>query len=340
MRILAVAPGPDFSVADVHNGWVEALRELGCHVVSFDLGERLTFYARTRLETAPGQYSAGLDPNEVIQLALSGLYSTLYLVQPDVMLVTSGFYSNAGLLDRVRYNGTRVVLLHTESPYEDDRQIRRAEFADINLINDPTNIDRFRAVAPTWYVPHAYRPSVHRPRPPKPECASDFAFVGTGYPSRVDFFETVDWTGIDVTLAGNWQQLRDDSPLQKYLAHDVELCVDNSDAVDLYASTRMSANLYRRESERPELSAGWSMSPREVELAAVGTFYLRDARGESDEVLGMLPSFSGPEDFGEQVRWWLAHDDERDTLAAQAQRAVAGRTFASHARMLLRLLGG
>jgi hypothetical protein len=100
----------------------------------------------------------------------------------------------------------------------------------------------------------------------------------------------------------------------------------------------MSANLYRREATRPELATGWAMGPREVELAAMGTPFLREARGESDEVLGMLPAFDGPGDFGEKLRWWLARDGDRAEAAAKARRAVAERTFDAHARRLLRLL--
>ena len=37
MRILIVHPGPDFSVHDVHVGYVEALRELGVETVEYNL---------------------------------------------------------------------------------------------------------------------------------------------------------------------------------------------------------------------------------------------------------------------------------------------------------------
>jgi hypothetical protein len=339
MRVLAVQPGPDFSVVDVHKGWTEALTNLGCAVSDFNLGERLTFYSRAQVRVEPGVYSEGLTPEQAIQLTLNGLYAAMYVVVPEVLLVTSGFYVTAELLARVRAHGTRVVLLHTESPYEDDRQLERAAYADINLINDPTNLEQFRAVAPTWYVPHAYRPSVHHPRPCRDGYRSDFAFVGTGYPSRQAFFERVNWTGLDVALAGNWPGLTPESPLHQYLAHKPDECCDNTEAVDLYAGTKMSANLYRREADRDALVQGWAMGPREVELAATGTFFLREPRGESDTVLSMLPSFSEPEDFGEQVRWWIAHPEQREAAAEQARTAIADRTFTNHAKMLLRLLG-
>ena len=42
----------------------------------------------------------------------------------------------------------KVVLLHTESPYQDDEQLERAAHADVNLLNDPVNIDAYRELGP------------------------------------------------------------------------------------------------------------------------------------------------------------------------------------------------
>ncbi len=164
---------------------------------------------------------------------------------------------------------------------------------------------------------------------------SEFCFVGTGYPSRVEFFEQVDWTGIDAAFGGNWQKVGDDSPLAPFLVHDRNVCIDNADAVDLYSATKASANVYRTEALRPALSEGWSMGPREVELAACGTFYLTQERGENREVLPMIPTFDGPDDFGDQLRWWLEHDSERERVASEAQAAIQNRTFINHARDVL-----
>jgi hypothetical protein len=338
VRILAVRPGPAFSVADVHDGWVAGLREAGAEVVDYNHDARVEFYCRVALEKQPGEFALALDPERSLIFALNDLHAVCYQYRPDVVFITSGFYLRDTYLDVIRSYRTRVVLLHTESPYQDDDQIVRAAKVDLNLINDPTNLEQFRAVAPTFYVPHAYRPDRHFPRQGMSEHASDFCFVGTGYPSRTGFFEAVDFAGIDVALAGNWQWTDEESPLRKWLAHDVEVCCDNEQTAYLYAATKMSANLYRREANRPALSAGWAMSPREVELAAMGVPFLRDPRGESDAVLPMLPTFDGPAEFGERLRWWLAHDDARHQAGCQAREAVADRTFVSHARQLLRLL--
>lgn len=339
MRILAVRPGPHFSVADVHDGWVWGLKRAGAEVIDYNHDSRIEFYARAAFEKGTtGEFTLALDPQQALGMAMNSLHAACYQYGPDVLLVTSGFYFMAKALDVIRARGTKVVLLHTESPYEDDLQVQRAAHADLNLVNDPTNLGRFREVAPTHYMPHAYRPDRHYLRPGLREHASDVCFVGTGFPSRIEFLEAVDWSGLDVALAGQWGRLTEDSPLRKYLAHDVEDCIDNEQTARLYAATRLSLNLYRREATRPELSAGWAMGPREVELAATGVFFLRDPRGEGDELLPMLPTFDGPADFGERARWWLAHDDTRRDAAAKARAAVADRRFDKHAQQLLRLL--
>lgn len=333
-----VRPGPAFSVADVYRGWHRALVEFGCQVVDFNLDERLDFYANAG-NIIDGEFRTFVDTHGAVRLASKGLEAVCYEFQPDVVLAVSGFYTPVDVWDLIRARGTKVVLLHTESPYEDERQIVRAAHATLNLVNDPINIDRFREQAPTMYAPHSYDPAVHFPgAPSSPDVRSDFCLVGTGFPSRIEFLSQVDFDGIDVALAGNWMALDEDSPLRKFMANDIDRCVSNDEAVDLYRGTKASVNLYRREAERPELSAGWAMGPREVELAAVGAFFLRESRGEGDEVLHMLPTFDGPEEFGEKLRWFLAHDDVRVELARQARAAVADRTFVNNAKAILTAL--
>lgn len=338
MRFLVAQPGPAFSVADVHNGWCEALRELGQDVAEFNLDARLTFYGAVLLEAGDGRFKRALDAEQATELAVNGLYAALMRVRPHVLLSVSSFFLPPELFDTARAAGVRVVLLHTECPYEDDRQAALAEHADLSVVDDPTNLDRYPAG--TIYLPKAYRPRVHHPGPAEPALASELVMVGTGYPSRIAFLEAMELDGVDVALAGNWQGLAADSPLRPHVAHDITDCLDNTDAARLYRASQVGLNLYRREAQSPGLAVGWSMSPREVEMAACGLFFLRDPRGEGDDVLHMLPTVAGPHDASEQLRWWLAHDGDREAAALKARAAVADRTFGHHAAALLRRLDG
>jgi spore maturation protein CgeB len=334
MRWVVAQPGAAFSVHDVYVGWVEALRDLGETVIPFNLDDRLTFYGSAHFEL--GGETRKIEPHLAVDLAANGLYATLYKARPDILLVVSGFFVPLDLYEMARVYGTRIVVLHTESPYEDDRQVGVAQHADLNLLNDPTNIDRFPAG--TLYMPHAYRPSLHSPGPAKPELMCDLGFVGTGYPSRIAFLEQMDLEGLDVLLAGNWGGLSEESPLRPYIATDIKDCLDNEEAVDIYRSARVGLNMYRREAQSVDLVDGWAMGPREVELAATRCFFLRDPRPESDETFPMLPSFSSPAEASDMLRYWLKRPAERERLATAARDAIAERTFKNHAASLLRVL--
>lgn len=323
MRILVIQPGPNFSVQDVHNGWVSGLRSNGCHVVDFNYSERLEFYETALKAKRPGEEHG----TAAIQLASKGIEAACYEFLPDVVLIVSGFYVPPQTIELMRARGSKVWVLATESPYEDSNQLNLAPHVDGMVLNDPTNLASFREYTEAMFLPHSYQPSIHRKTPRHPDYVSDFCFVGTGYPSRVEFFEACDFDGVDVALGGNWGALDEDSPLRKYMAHDIEECLPNPEAVRLYSNTKASANIYRLEAQSAELSQGWAMSPREVELAAIGCFYLTQPRGENREVLPMLPTFTEPGEFSESLKWWLAHDPDRERVAAEAQRAVADRTF-------------
>jgi hypothetical protein len=325
-------------VHDCYIGWVEALRELGQQVAEFNLSDRLTFYDAAMIETQDQGVQKAFPPEKAIELAVNGLYAALYKVRPEVLLAVSAFFYPVELLDLARSYGTKVVLLHTESPYEDGRQLAVAAHADLNLINDPTNLEAFRRVAPAAYTPHSYRPAIHHTGQSNPKLEAQFAFVGTGYASRIAFLEAMDLDGLDVLLAGYWQQLNDNSPLREFVAHDPAECLDNDQTAEVYRSAQIGMNLYRREAEAAHLAAGVACGPREIEMAACGMFFLRDPRPEGDNLLSMLPTFTDPGDASEQLRYWLGQPDKRRELAHQAREAVAERTFTNRAAELLALL--
>lgn len=317
---------------------MSGLRQVGVEVADYNLGDRLTFYTAALLEKH-GDIRPAFEYEAAITMAAKGLEAACFEWWPDMVVIVSGFYIPPEMYRVIRARGIKVVLLCTESPYEDDRQIRMASSADVVVLNDPTNLDEFVELNPnSLYIPHGYDPEVHKPGPVDPDNASDFCFVGTGYQSRVEFFEQVDWSGLDVTFHGNWRSVDQSSPIRGFCPEELDQCIDNVDAVRLYQSTKVSANLYRKEAAAPDLVDGWAVGPREVELAATGTFFLRESRGEGDGLFPMLPTFSSPEEFGDLARWWATHDESRHEAAQKAREAVVDRTFAANASRLLHLI--
>lgn len=335
MRIVLAHPGPQFSVHDLFIGYREALTELGHHVIPYNLDDRLTFYDSTFFQIEKGKFRKALTADQAIEMAVNGLNATLYKTTPDVLVVISGFLTGTEMLANVRRYPTKVVVVHTEEPYETTRELALAEQADLNLINDPVHIDRFPAG--TYYQPHCYRPNVHYPGPALPDLACDLTFVGTGFTSRIALLEAMadGLDGLDVLLAGNWQSLSEDSPLRKYVGHDINECVDNVQAAHIYRSAAVGLNLYRREHEVGDNAQGWAIGPREVEMAACGLPFLRDPRGEGDDLFPQHLRFTTPAEAVEGLRWWLDHPEQREAAAVAGRAAVADRTFTQAAVRLL-----
>lgn len=337
-----IRPGPSFSVQDVAFGWRDGLRDLGVIVADVNFDDRLDFYSSAHVDKSAGngEFVQAFDRNGAVRLAAKSILSDCYTFWPDVVLITSGFFVPAEVVAAMRSKGHKIVYLFTESPYEDDQQLERAALADLVILNDPTNLERFRAVNPnSHYVPHAYNPARHHPGPAIPEMKCDLAFVGTGFPSRVEFFEQADLDGLDVILAGSWSCLTDDHPLASLVAHRRDWCIDNAEAADLYRSCKASLNLYRQETTEGGTADGWAIGPREVELAACGTFFLRNPRPEGDELFPMLPTITEPDELRPLLDWWLTHDEARENAALQAREAIAPRTFRANADWLARQLG-
>ena len=345
MRWLVCHPGPSFSVADVFEGWAEALRGLGQDVLTYALDERLRFfddvmmpdYSVTDDQGHPAVRKA-VPRDEAIQMAAEGILSAAFRTWPDVILLISAFFMPPLYLDMFRDRGMRVILLHTESPYQDDEQLDPRRPRRPEPPQRPGQHRRVQGARRPRRV-HAPRLPGSHPLPGQPaEKKWDLSFIGTGYPSRVRFFEAMDLDGLAVHLAGPWLDLPEDSPLRDWTMPEDEACVSNDETAGIYRASRCGINVYRRESEQAHAGEGWAVGPREVELAACGTWFTRDPRGEGDELFPMLPAFTSPAEAGEQIRWALAHPAARDRAAAAARQAVTGRTFSTNAKRLLTLL--
>lgn len=340
MRILLVHPGPDFSVADVHDGLQAGLVAAGHEVGVLNLNDRLNFYVGAYIQR-DGEMLQAFEYNAAMRLAAKGIETMCYEFWPEVIVVISGFFVPPEVWAVLSRRPHHKVLWCTESPYEDDKQAQPASFADTVILNDPTNIESMRDVNPrTFYLPQSYDPRRHYPPCEPPSAMCDFAFVGTGFPSRIEFFEQVDWTGIDARFSGNWQSLKEDSPLAPLLTHPGAVCMDNAATAEVYRRSRVTANLYRKETTDGGTADGWAIGPREVELAACGTFFLREPRAEGDALFPELPTFTTPAEFESSLRYWLAHPVERAEIAARSRAAIQHRTFDRTAAQLLSLIDG
>lgn len=325
------------------------MRKLGHQIMVYNTNDRLNFYGRAVFEdkeSPPCDHGYGpvrkamADPEMIAQMATKGLFESCYTFWPDVVFFISAFFTTGQTLDTIRRRGHKIVMLHTESPYQDKEQMMRGSYAHLNLLNDPTNFGQWKELGPAVaYVPHSYDDDVHFPASQR-DYEIDFSFIGTSFISRLKFFNEIDFDGIDTVFGGNgWDTVPPEyQHLWRYLGHRPDECVDNEETARIYRMTKCGINLYRREGEAEQQGKGWSMGPREVEMAACGLFFLRDPRPESDEVFPMLPSFSSPGEAEELIRYYLKHDKKREALAEEALNAVQDRTFDSQCEFVFGLM--
>jgi spore maturation protein CgeB len=335
----------------VYRGWYKALKKQGHKVMPYNTNERLTFFGRAVFqdsEVPPCEHGrqpvrkALPDSEMVAQMATAGLTEACYIFEPDIVFFISAFYQAMSALRVIRRHGTKIVMLHTESPYQDSEQMKRGHLANLNLLNDPANLEKWGSLGvPAAYIPHSYDPDTHYPSLPR-KYGIDFSFIGTAFWSRCEFFSKMDLDGIDTVFGGNGWDAIDPKfhGLYKYLGHKPDECVDNDEVARTYRMTKAGINFYRREGEEEHKGEGWAMGPREVEMAASGLFFLRDPRPESDVTFPMLPAFSGAEDAGQKLRWWLKHDKEREAAADKALETIQGWTFDNRARDAAQLMEG
>lgn len=321
MKILVVHPGASMSTSDVYDGLVEGLRARDHTIWDYSLDARiersgawLTYCWRKGGKSLPQPNSS-----DILYHAGEELVARALRVMPDVVLIVSAMYLHPDvllLLSRTSLKG-RIALLFTESPYDDERQVRLLPFVDVAWTNERWSARELTNVAATvpgaaavGYLPHAWNPERHGILGPVDESvpAHDIVFVGTGFEERVETLAAIDFDGLDFGLYGSWDLLGSRHKLRKHLRGGY---VDNAQATMLYRRAKLGLNLYRLSKGfgkgAPRITHAESLNPRAYELAAAGCVTVSDAREEIVEIFGdAVPTFSDPREVRPLVDRLLA----------------------------------
>jgi spore maturation protein CgeB len=342
LRILVIHPGASWSTADVFDGLTYGLQQHGVTVIPYRLDTRIelshrVLHAHWRKKR---QQDAALPKPNQADIAYHAGADALAMAlreQVDVVLVVSAMLLHPDVIVLMKRAGLRVTVLFTESPYDHEHELKVAALVDGCWTNERSMVAAFRQVnACAGYLPHGWHPSKHAPGP-QPEdaqvAAHDVVFVGSGFPERIQFFNHVDWTGIDLGLYGSWSTRELEPWLHPCIKGTV---VANTTAAALYRRAKIGLNLYRSRNGRRLKVHGESLSPRAYELAACGAFSISDYRAEVPEVFGAaVPTFTTPAEAGQVIRQWLADDAGRATVAASLPALVAEASWVPRAATVL-----
>jgi spore maturation protein CgeB len=333
LRVLLVHPGASWATADVFWGLFHGLKYHDVDVFPYRFDQRfasaksaLFWEWRTKKKSQPD-----LPPPNSADLSYGAGIGTLEMAlrqRVDVVIVVSAMLLHPDVLTRLKQAGLRVVVLFTESPYDHTHEMKVAQMVDGGWTNERSVVASFRQVNPHFgYLPHGWNPLVHRTDTAIDDSvpAHDVVFVGTGFRERYRWFNSIDWSGIDLGLYGSWNT--------SLLNKQVRKCVrggpvENDRTALLYRKAKVGLNLYRMSkgwgSQAPTIAHAESVNPRAYELAACGTFFLSDYRLESAEVFGdLVPMFRSPIEAAGLIRSWLADEAGRARIAAALPACVA-----------------
>lgn len=342
LRVLAVHPGASWSVADVFDGLMFGLKHHGVTVESYRLDTRieashksLMGLWRMKKKTQPEL----TKPNQadVLYHAGIGALEMALRLQVDVVLIVSAMFLHPDVILMMKRAGLKVTVLFTETPYDLEHELKIAALVDGCWTNERAAVPAFAAVNPrAGYLPHAWHPLKHYVDPSDALAlpSHDVVFIGSAFPERVTFFNSIDWTGIDLGLYGIWGGKKNTFSLKPQLRPCVRgTVVTNEMAAALYRRAKIGLNLYRR--YRGPLVPE-SLSPRGYELAACGVFHLSEYRSEVVEVFGdSVPTFRTPVEAAALMRYWLTRPVPRRALAAQLPACVAEMSWIDRTKTVL-----
>ena len=345
MKVLVIGAGAGSSTKDVENGVLEGLRVNGVHAARYALDHRLSAsdgYLRwvheTMIQTEPD--TPAPTDTEIQLHALQDVVARALAHEVDWVLVVSGMFVPLPFVNLLQLAGLPVAMLATESPYDEEHELRWAQYCDLVWTTERSSLPAFQRVQPrSGYLPHAWRPSVHTAQADAGDRdvpQHDVVFVGSCFDERLELLEAIDWSGIDLGLYGNWDRVPATSPIRPYIRESI---IDNAQAAALYRRAKIGLNLFRESIGwsigAPRIAHAESLNPRAYELAACGCFHLCQARAEVDERFGALvPTFRTAAECATLIRLWLRHDHRRSRVAAQLPATVAGDTWQHRGRQM------
>ncbi len=343
LRVLLVHPGASWSVADVFDGLDYGLKQHGVEVFQYRLDKRLDQSKKAAFGLWRKNKKADPDltkpgDHEIFYHASADAVLMALNAQVDVVLVVSAMFFHPDVIVLMKRAGLRVVTLFTESPYNHEQELKVAKLVDGCWTHERTVLPEFRAVnANTGYLPHGWHPLKHFAGEREEEVTMpqhDVVFVGSGFPERIEFFNKIDWTGIDLGLYGSWDKSLGLTPrAQSCVKGGV---VGNWEASALYRRAKIGLNLYRNRNIARMRVHGESLSPRAYELAACGAFHLSEYRPEVAEVFGdLVPTFKTPQEANDLIRQWLGNTKGRAEKAAELPAKVAEASWVNRAATVM-----
>jgi spore maturation protein CgeB len=246
--------------------------------------------------------------------------------KPDVALITKGGYVYPSTLRFLKQSfGTFLINYNTDDPFNPDVTSpylkKSIPLFDLYACTKKAVIDDIKkaggervAYVPFGYKPNHQFPEQSRTAEEKVRFSSDVVFIGGCDADRVPIISTIPLAKKDLRLVlygWFWNRHLSTRPYFRGLAlgRDFRLAISGAKIV---------LNLVRRANRDGH-------GPRTFEIPACGGFMLTD---RTEEQMAFLEEdkeavyFSSNDEMLDKIRFYLAHDSERERIAAAGRRRI------------------
>lgn len=292
---------------------------------------------------------AGRIANRVAGRPLSGyqqlnraLVENAAAFDPDLILIGKGrWFAPTALEAAKKVSGATLVNWATDDPFnraDNSREIVKSiPLYDLYVCTKKEIMDDARRAgcANVAYVRFGYKPDVHFPEAPATDdedsrFSCDVMFAGGCDAHRAKYFEALIRAMPDVRLhlyGGYWERVR---ALRPYACG---FAVGRDYRLAVYGA-KISANLVRHSNRDDHVM-------RTFEIPACAGFMLTERSTTHEELFSEDKEavfFSSPDEFVAKVRDYLARDEDRARIAAEAHRKIThgGHTYGDRLAEILR----
>lgn len=296
---------------------------------------------------------SGLVTNELLQKKAHGSYvemlssvilNSLAERPVDILICMAQNPLSGDALLELRKRGVVTALWFTEDYLRFTSWKVLAPYYDyIFTLQKEDCINSIRAAGcpDVHYLPMACDPDVHAPVPLTAEeiehWGSPISFVGAGYHNRQQTFASL--ANMPLKLWGTeWPTMR---PFDR-LVQEKGRRISPEEYVKIFCASKININLHSSTERDGVDPTGDYINPRAFELAACGTFQLSDTRAYLNDVFTSgedIAVFNDTRELKDQIEYYLAHDEERETIAARGRATVLhGHTYQDRIRQMLSII--
>ncbi|MBA4543777.1 MULTISPECIES: glycosyltransferase [Thermoactinomyces] len=274
------------------------------------------------------------------------LFSRIRNFRPDVILSFRGANLPASVVTRLRSYRIPIGVWVVDDPYRLKTHEQLVKPYHFVVTQDSNSVRFYRNRGkPAVHLPLAVNPDKYCPQEVPEKYRSDICFVGSAFPVRIHFFDTLTPLLLrhKTVIIGQWWE-----KLKNY--DKLKACIHNrpippSEVVKYYNGAKIVLNIHRTSNDRqdnPLNIPAHTPNNRTFEIAACRAFQLATWREDMQKLYDPqteMATFRGLNDLRKKIRYYLHHDEEREEMAANAyRRTLKDHTYVMRLKFLLHLL--